>query len=573
MIQPLTESGYPADDVSIAGWLGSTGLNYRSAHYGKWHLSNSGPEANGFDFGDGATANDDGNAADGLTIQTDPKKIFELTSRGIQFMEDAVDDNVPFYLQISHYAVHTAIETTQASFDHFDVKTPGSVHDNVPYAGMMMDMDASIGQVLTAIDNLGIADNTYVIFLSDNGASNGQSMNTPLKRGKAFIYEGGLRVPMFVKGPSISAGSISNEPVVGYDLYPTIAEWTGSSATLPTDLDGESIVPLLEQSTFSRTEPLYFHIPHYSNSAAQSPRSAAVDGNYKLIVEYETGIDYLYDLDADVSESNDIASANQMIVEAMRIKLRNHLKLVSANMPTLDPSHANFSGTAPDIDQDGLEDEWEFRELLSYVQGPTDDPDGDGFNNLMEYNNGTDPLVNETVLAVLENYELRAEIYRNSGVLLSWLNPSDVQVDYFEMEKLTGGGIWSSIGSVNKTAHQFIDDRPDFGQNYYRLKIVNINGTIDYSITRVIDFSKENLIHLYPNPTNGVLHISLPNSVLDEKVVDVLIYNSIGQIVRHFYEEEAKEITLDVKDLPKGIYFIKLMNGDNVLINSILDIF
>lgn len=418
LIAPMTETTIPTVDTTIAEWLHLTGENYRTAHLGKWHLGSGGTTGNGFDEGDGNTNNDAGDAADGLIIQNDPKKIFDLTNRGIAFMQDAVNNNQPFYLQLSHYAVHGGIETTQSSFDYFDAKPPGAEHDNVPYAGMTKDLDDAVGIILDEIDNLGISGNTYVIFLSDNGGPLGMTSNTPLRRGKSFIYEGGIRVPMIVRGPNIPSGVYNSEPVVGYDLFPTIAEWTNNSEPLPNTLDGRSIVPLLNQQTLDREEPLYFHIPHYNaNNQSQSPRSAAIKGRFKLIVEYETGNDFLYDLDTDIEEVNNVATTYPDVFRDLKIQLRDHLKSVNANMPTLDPTNALFSGSGSDIDNDGLDDEWEFRELLSYVQIATDDPDGDGADNLTEYNNGTDPLVSDLV-----NTE---DLVQNKMSLKVFPNPTD----------------------------------------------------------------------------------------------------------------------------------------------------
>ena len=436
LIEPSTITKIPTNDITIAEWLKSTGLNYRTAHFGKWHLGSNGPSNNGFDFSDGNTANADGDAGDGNVIQADPKKIMDLTTKGIGFMQDAVNDNVPFYLQISHYAVHALVETTQTSFDHFDAKPPGTIHNDPEFSGMTKDLDDGIGLLLDEIENLGIGGNTYIIFMSDHGASAGMSNNTPLRRGKSFIYEGGIRVPLIIKGPNIPANSKCPIPVNGYDLYPTIAELTKSSVALPNTLDGESIVPLLLQNPFTRTEALYFHIPHYSTNAAQSPRSAAVDGNYKLIVEYETGTNYLYDLSTDIGESNDLSIFQPALTLELCVKLRDHLKSVNAPMPTLDPTHPNFSGTAPDIDNDGLEDDWEFRELLSYTYGPNDDPDGDGINNLQEFNDGTDPYLNETVLmldeyAFLEGRDVKIFPNPVSDLLhLQFKDPNDLPEEF-----------------------------------------------------------------------------------------------------------------------------------------------
>ena len=386
-------------DITIAEWLNSTNLNYRTAHYGKWHIGANGPAANGFSHDDGNNNNDAGDATDGQVIQDDPKKIMDLTNKGITFMQEAVAANEPFYLQLSHYAVHTLVETTQAAQDYFTAKPSGNVHDNIDYAGMTRDFDDAIGVLLAEIENLGISGETYLIFTSDNGAQANQSSNQPLYRSKGSIYEGGIRVPMIVRGPNIPANSTNPEPVVGYDLFPTIADWTGSPAALPNTLDGTSIKNLTLQTDFNRNAPVYFHYPHYGNGNNINPASVAIQGDYKLIINYQTGIDQLFNLSENIRDApaNDIAEANPDIVRDLKIQLRDHLKEVNANMPSLDPTNAAFSGTAPDIDSDTLEDEWEFRELLSYHFGPTDDPDGDGMDNLTEMNNGTDPLVNETV--------------------------------------------------------------------------------------------------------------------------------------------------------------------------------
>lgn len=385
-------------DITIAEWLNSTNLNYRTAHYGKWHIDGGGPGDNGFSHHDGNNDNGAGDAADGQIIQNDPKKVMDLTNKGITFMQQAVAANEPFYLQLSHYAVHTSVETTQAAQDYFAAKPSGNIHENVDYAGMTRDFDDAIGVLLNEIDNLNISGETYIIFMSDNGAQANQSSNLPLFRSKGSIYEGGIRVPMIVRGPNIPANSTNPEPVVGYDLFPTIADWTGSSAALPSSLDGASIKNLTLQTPFERDAPVYFHYPHYGNGNNINPASVAVQDEYKLIINYESGVDQLFNLNDNIRDApaNDIIATNPALALDLKIQLRDFLKEINANMPSLDPTNAAFSGTAPDIDSDTLDDEWEFRELLSYHYGPTDDPDGDGMDNLMEFNNGTDPLVEET---------------------------------------------------------------------------------------------------------------------------------------------------------------------------------
>ena len=266
-----------------------------------------------------------------------------------------------------------------------------SLHTDREYAAMTEDTDTGIGQLLAEISNLGLDNNTYIIVMSDNGGQLGTTVNNPLSEGKSFIFEGGIRVPFIIKGPNIAANTFNTEAIVAYDLFPTIAELSGGTVDLPSNMDGKSLAPLLNGNAFIRTEPIYFHSPHYDNNPRKTPRSAVVDGRYKLMVEYETGQVSLYDLSTDIEESNDISGVESTISKTLFLKLRDHLKIVDASMPSLDSSHANFSGTGPDIDADGLEDVWEFRELLSYIYGPNDDPDNDGLTNLEEYTNGTDP--------------------------------------------------------------------------------------------------------------------------------------------------------------------------------------
>jgi arylsulfatase A-like enzyme len=414
LIEPTIQTSLDGNEITYAEWLKSAGLNYRTAHFGKWHQGSStasSPSENGFDFSDGSTNNADGNQ--GGTVQTDPKKIVTLTNKSIQFINEAVTDGVPFALQLSHYAVHSDIEAKQATINLYNDASQrplGTRHTNVEYAAMTEDTDDGISLLLNEITSLGLDDSTYVIFVSDNGGQLNLTDNSPLSFGKTFIKEGGIRVPFIVKGPDISQNSRNTEAVVGYDLFPTIAELSGSSTSLPVNIDGQSIVPLLIGNSFIREKPIYFHSPHYENNPNKKPRSALVDRNNKLIVNYETGTFELFDLSVDIGESIDLSNSQAVYTRELTIQLRNYLKEVSASMPTLDPTHVNFSGTGVDVDSDGLDDSWEFKELLSYTFGANDDPDNDGKTNLEEYTNGTDPYVDEEALNNLDFNYLRSPI-------------------------------------------------------------------------------------------------------------------------------------------------------------------
>lgn len=564
LISAETVNAIPTADTTIGEWLNFLSSNYRTAHYGKWHINSGGTSNNGFDFGDGNTSNNDGEAGDGMTIQTDPKKIMDITNRAILFMQNAVAANEPFYLQLSHYAVHGPIETTQTSFDYFNAKPPGSTHDDPEFAGMTKDLDDGIGLILDEINNLGISGNTYVIFTSDHGSSSGMSNNAPLARGKNFLTEGGLRVPFIVKGPNITAGSTSAEPIIGYDLFPTIAELADNTVALPSVLEGQSLVPVFEQQSFTRNNPFYFHSPHYANNNAKTPVSAIISGNYKVVIEYETGIEYLYDLSVDLGENNNIAATNPVIYEDLRLQMRDYLKSVNANMPSLDPTHPNFSGTAPDIDNDGLEDEWEFRELLAYTYGPNDDPDGDGIINLDEYNGGTDPLVADIALAADEINQFRGELLLTNKVRLSWYNEIPTTLNFYEIEHSIDGTKWDKIGETESNASSFVHNNPIAGNNYYRLKLNYLDETIDYSRIIVVENKSKQVVKIFPNPSRGVLNIQLESAFFNLNSLNIQIFNTLGQLVKTV--ENSDQSFIPIHDLNEGIYSIRISNGQELLL-------
>ncbi len=306
LIAPRSQRSLNSEDVTIAEALADRG--YATAHFGKWHLGRSGPEDHGFDFSDGATGNDPPNADD-----ENPKDIHGITKRSIAFMTEQVRDGKPFYLQLSHYAVHGPNQASKESIRRFEKLPAGRFHKDPVYAGMTFDLDQSVGTLLAAIDELGLAENTYVIFYSDNGAAGGRRRpnNTPLANGKGGFSEGGIRVPMIVRGPGISANSSCKETVIGYDLYATFCEWAG--AKNKTGVDGMSLAPLLHgksRGAKHSKRPLLFHFPHYGQSPRQVPQSALILGDDKLIRNEESGVTTLFDLSRDWGEKQNLAAKN-----------------------------------------------------------------------------------------------------------------------------------------------------------------------------------------------------------------------------------------------------------------------
>lgn len=226
---------------------------YVAAHFGKWGCSPPSPEAAGFDISDGRTDNLHGDwqaVGDKRPLpEDDPKRIFSLTQRAGDFMEQQVEAGRPFYLQISHYACHVghqSLEETRekcrnlprgAKCGDADYRHPSSFSEEkircgwmLNYAAMIEDLDAGLGTLLNRMDQLGIAGNTYVVYTSDNGG--GFRGNAPLRGGKADLWEGGIRVPMVVRGPGVKSGSYCDLPVVGWDFWPTFRELAGGEGPI-----------------------------------------------------------------------------------------------------------------------------------------------------------------------------------------------------------------------------------------------------------------------------------------------------------------------------------------------------
>ena len=336
LIAPKHLTELPDAEVTIAEALAEAG--YASAHLGKWHLGRSDPGEHGFDVHDGATAN----AVPGAAADSNPKDIFGVTERGMAFMQEQAGAGTPFYLQLSHYAVHSPVESLTASQRKFEEHSAGERHKDVEFAAMTFDLDASVGLLMAEVERLGLTDNTYVVLMSDNGASGSRrnSQNTPLRGGKGSFFEGGIRVPLIVRGPNISPESFSHENVTGFDLLPTFCEWSG--VQLSASIDGTSLVPLCEgdAEAFKREDrALLFHFPHYGQGPKQRPQAALLLDNYKLILDLEDGSSTLYDLALDISEQADLSQAQPGRAAEMAALLEAKLVQAQAQMPTKNPDY------------------------------------------------------------------------------------------------------------------------------------------------------------------------------------------------------------------------------------------
>ncbi len=320
--------GWPAvyrQQLNIPRLLKQADPNYRTAHFGKWdhRYDKVTPAEQGYDVSDGATGNADGNGVGhgsgkklGVTSQLpDPKLVNSLTDRATAFLEEQVRTGRPFYLQVAHYAVHLDIQHSAAALERVRALPPGKKHNLATFAAMTDDLDAGIGRLLNKITELGLRENTYIFFLSDNGGRMslpgskdlGHGLNYPLRGGKATLYEGGIRVPFIVLGPGVKAGSVSDVPATGLDFLPTMAELAGYQPALPVTMDGGSLVPVLHHAgvgAVKRQRPyLVFH-----QAFDRTAQSALRWDNFKLVKTWKSGRLELFDLSQDLSEAHDLSA-------------------------------------------------------------------------------------------------------------------------------------------------------------------------------------------------------------------------------------------------------------------------
>ena len=348
-------------NLSLAEMLKESGKGYHSAFFGKGCTPLGWFKDHGYDETDFIHKHPNGNAHGDwwepaektLIPEDDPKRLFSLARNSIGYLERRALDKKPFFLTISHYALHVrnmSLKSTRRKYLDIVAEREG-IEEEIPdiskfddnadempaklrshweranYAAMMEDMDTSIGMVLDKLKELGMEENTYVIFSSDNG---GGASNKPLQGGKARMWEGGIRVPMIVAGPKIEANSQCDVPVAQWDYLPTMHDLSGSSASLPENLDGVSLRPVLEKANkgklAKRDTGFVFHFPAFYTIPITSYR----DGDYKLMRHLNTGETKLFNVAKDMGETNDLSKSLPEKKATMVRKLDAYLKKVGA---------------------------------------------------------------------------------------------------------------------------------------------------------------------------------------------------------------------------------------------------
>ncbi|MEE2706145.1 MAG: sulfatase [Planctomycetota bacterium] len=334
--------------VTIAESLQAGG--YVTASMGKWHLG-SDPRRQGFDVNiagkswgspSGGGYHSPLNYPNLIVREKGVYLTDALTDKAIKFIEK--NRQRPFFLYLTHYAVHTPIQGKPDVVSKYKAKESTTHHDNAKYAAMIESVDDSVGAVLAKLDELALGKNTLVVFFSDNGGYGGATNNHPLRGAKGMLYEGGIREPMIVHWPGITtAGSESDEPVIGIDWYPTLLEATETKPPENYQLDGASLMPLLRNpNTKLKREAIYWHFPCYLQGRGDphggpfrtTPAAAIRMGDWKLIEWFETGRLELYNLKNDIGESKNLVESQPQELKRLYEAMKGWRAKVKAPIPT-----------------------------------------------------------------------------------------------------------------------------------------------------------------------------------------------------------------------------------------------
>jgi arylsulfatase A-like enzyme len=359
LLAPKIIQQLPLDEITLAEALQQAG--YCTGFFGKWHLGGPGfyPEQQGFQVNLGGCelghppsyfspykipTLPDGPAGEYLTDR--------LTDEAIKFVHDC--GNKPFLLYLAHYAVHNPQQAKSALIEEYRTKVktlpPSSRPEFLPegktsarqiqnqpvYAAMIQSLDESIGRLMQTLADLHLDQNTIVIFFSDNGglstAEGSPTSNVPLRGGKGWPYEGGVREPLLVRWPGVTKpGTVCSTPVISTDFYPTLLDIAQLPLRPTQHLDGISLVPLLRRGSLP-DRPLFWHYPHYSNQGA-GQNGAMRSGNFKLVEWFEEDRAELFDLKHDPGEQHDLSSEQRDKTANLREQLHQWRKSIGASMP------------------------------------------------------------------------------------------------------------------------------------------------------------------------------------------------------------------------------------------------
>jgi arylsulfatase A-like enzyme len=369
LLGPQDSDELALNELTLAEQLKSHG--YQTGFVGKWHLGNDEefwPEHQGFDLNIGGWEAGSPKIVKGKSngyyspygnprLKDGPEGEYltdRLTDESIRFIREKRGH--PFLLYLSYYAVHTPIQPAKKHFENYRTKREHLnlkeiphkregegwtklIQENSAYASMVASMDENVGRVLETLQEQGLDENTWVIFTSDNGGlstlfrKNAPTSNGPLRAGKGWCYEGGIRVPFIISGPHIHGpGRVEEQPVVTMDVFATVLSLAGLT---PPDNDGENLLPVIQGDGLLDRDVLFWHYPHYHGSA-WTPGSAIRKGDWKLVVFYEDKRCELYNLKEDVGESTDVSRDFPEKVEELKALLNKKLMETNGQFPVIN---------------------------------------------------------------------------------------------------------------------------------------------------------------------------------------------------------------------------------------------
>jgi arylsulfatase A-like enzyme len=345
LITPAMAQALPQDEITIAEMLRRNG--YTTGHFGKWHLNVDKKYTPGRVGDPGSQGFDEVLNTEKPEETDDPEndahKTKLITQTTLSFIEKNKDK--PFFAYVSFNTVHRPLMERKQLIAKYAAKPGANDSVNNPVMGAMIEtMDKGVGEILAKLDELQLADNTMVVFYSDNGGLKLLQDQRPLRGGKAMLFEGGTRVPLAIKSPGIiKPGTFDPTPVSTIDFFPTLASLVGDRE-LPANIDGKDLMPLLTQSGKVERDALYWHYPHYHHLGFR-PGASIIAGNYKLIEWFEPylakekGAVSLFDLSNDPGESKDLSAEMPEKAKELQDKLHIWQTSVGARIMTINPEY------------------------------------------------------------------------------------------------------------------------------------------------------------------------------------------------------------------------------------------
>jgi arylsulfatase A len=345
LTMPQWQKFLPLEEKTIAEVLKEHG--YATAAFGKWHLSITKKPPESEPYNPGKQGFNEYFVTYKPTRDQDPEKdahnVEAITSRSLDFMEQNKDN--PFFLYVSHNTIHDPLREKKELIEKYKANPQSSEPENNPVIGAMIEtLDKSCDRLLAKLKELDLENDTIVIWASDNGGLKKDALQTPLRGGKAQLYEGGIRVPFMIRWPGkIKPQTECPEPTSSVDIFPTVMDMLGIDSGLI--FDGASILPVLTGSSTLNREAIYWHYPHY-HGAGVAPSSAIRAGDYKLIELHEQtllnepGQVELYNLKEDISETKNLAEEIPEKTRELRDMLNNWKTQAGVQMPTVNTNYS-----------------------------------------------------------------------------------------------------------------------------------------------------------------------------------------------------------------------------------------